>query len=71
MTSTVSPQVRMANDIAVQFQHLPADRAAKSIADHVRTFWEPRMKVELQRLSKEAPSSFDPLALEAARLLAS
>jgi formate dehydrogenase subunit delta len=71
MTSTMSPQVRMANDIAVQFQHLPVDQAAKSIANHIRMFWDPRMQAELQRLSKEAPSSFDPLALEAARLLAS
>ncbi|MFF5990974.1 formate dehydrogenase subunit delta [Prauserella flavalba] len=67
MTSTISPQVRMANDIAVQFRHLPLEEAAKAIANHIRMFWDPRMKSELRRLVEEDPTSFDPVALTAAK----
>ncbi|MBK1784968.1 formate dehydrogenase subunit delta [Prauserella cavernicola] len=69
MTSTISPQVRMANDIAVQFEHKDADEAAEEIAAHIRMFWDPRMKSELLRLAGSEPSSFEPTALAAARRL--
>ncbi|PXY31317.1 formate dehydrogenase subunit delta [Prauserella muralis] len=69
MTSTLSPQIRMANDIAVQFHHLPADEAVEAITKHIRMFWDPRMKAELQRLATEDSGSFDPLALAAAKQL--
>lgn len=65
----VSPQVRMANEIAVQFVHRPQDEAAATIAAHIRSFWEPRMKEELRRLITTEAESFHPLALAAARLL--
>ncbi|GAB2977240.1 formate dehydrogenase subunit delta [Amycolatopsis acidiphila] len=64
-----SPQTRMANEIAVQFRHQPADKAATAIAAHIRQFWDPRMRADLLHRAATAPASFDPLALAAARLL--
>lgn len=59
----------MAADIAVQFRHLPPEQAAASIANHIRMFWDPRMKAELRELAENDPDTLDPLALAAARLL--
>lgn len=69
MTTTTSPQVRMINDIAEQFGHVPPEQAAKEIAQHVTKFWDPRMKTDLRKRAANEPDSFDPLALAAARLL--
>ncbi|MDI2027155.1 formate dehydrogenase subunit delta [Saccharopolyspora sp. TS4A08] len=69
MSDDVSPQVRMANDIAIQFAHLPPRQAAREVAHHIRMFWDPRMRTELDQLVDTPPQDLDPLALEAARLL--
>ncbi|TDD81642.1 formate dehydrogenase [Saccharopolyspora karakumensis] len=71
MSAEVSPQVRMANDIAIQFAHLPPGQAAREVAHHIKMFWDPRMRAELDRLADSPPQDMDPLALEAARLLRS
>jgi formate dehydrogenase subunit delta len=42
--TTVSPEIRLAGDIAVQFHHRPAEEAATAIAEHIRQFWDPRMR---------------------------
>lgn len=65
----MSPQVRLANEIAVQFQHQAPDAAAAAIAEHIRAFWDPRMRAELMRRVESEPEMLDPLALAAARLL--
>jgi formate dehydrogenase subunit delta len=67
----MSPQVRMINDIAVQFQHQEPDTAAAAIAEHIRAFWDPRMRAELMRRVESEPEVLDPLALAATRLLTS
>ncbi|ASR38503.1 formate dehydrogenase [Prauserella marina] len=66
---TIAPEIRMINDIAVQFPHQEPGTAATAIAAHVRMFWEPRMRAELRKLSDTEPEAFEPLALAAARLL--
>lgn len=68
--STLSPQVRMANDIAAQFAHQDAEAAAAAIAAHIRSFWTPRMRADFLHHAESEPGSLDPLALAAARLLA-
>lgn len=65
----MSAQVRMINDIARQFQHQAPDPAAAAIAQHVRAFWDPRMRAELMRRVESEPEALDPLALAATRLL--
>lgn len=59
----------MINDIAVQFRHQGLDTAAAAIAEHVRTFWDPRMRAELIRRVDAEPEALDPLALAATLLL--
>jgi formate dehydrogenase subunit delta len=65
-----SPEVRLANEIAVQFHHRAPDDAAAAVAAHIRLFWDPRMRSALLRRAETEPGALDPLALAAARLLA-
>lgn len=63
------PQVRLANEISVQFAHLPADRAAAEIAKHIHSFWDPRMVRELLAHVDAGSPDLDPLAVSAAERL--
>lgn len=68
----VTPEVRMANDIAVQFHHMPADAAAKAVATHIGKFWERRMRERLlTQVDAGDTADLDPAALEAVGLLRS
>ncbi len=66
---TLPPHVRLANEIAVQFTHLPADRAAAEIAGHMRSFWEPRMLRRLLAHVDAGGADLDPVAAAAAERL--
>jgi formate dehydrogenase subunit delta len=61
--------VRMANQIARQFTYLPDDEAAAKVAYHIHAFWEPRMIAGLEAHAAAQPGDFDPVVLEASRLL--
>ncbi len=67
------PHVRLANDVAAQFAHLPADTAAARIAHHLRMFWDPRMRAQLQATVDATvagdTTDLDPLAVAAVHLL--
>lgn len=66
------PHVRLANDIAAQFAHLPPAEAASRVASHLRMFWDPRMRAQLLatvRAGGPAADDLDPLAAAAAELL--
>lgn len=39
--------VRMANDIGKFFRSQGEERGVEGIADHIRKFWEPRMKKQI------------------------
>ncbi|MEV4315908.1 formate dehydrogenase subunit delta [Actinocrispum sp. NPDC049592] len=65
-----NPQVRLANEIAVQFHHRNTKEAAEEIANHIRLFWDPRMRKDLMHNIQTDPASLDPLVLEAAKHLA-
>jgi formate dehydrogenase subunit delta len=69
-TPLVAPEARMGNDIARQFAHLPAAAAAESIARHIETFWDPRMRRDLEALAAAHDDSLDPLLVDAAGRLA-
>jgi|1185.fasta_scaffold468685_2 formate dehydrogenase subunit delta len=70
MTHTISPQVRMANDIALQFQHwTDKEAAATAIANHIKRFWTPRMRADLLNRVATEPQTVDPLAISAAQQL--
>ena len=66
---TLPPHVRLVNEIAVQFAHLPAERAAEEIAKHIRSFWDPRMRRLLLDHVDAGGADLDPLAAAAAAQL--
>ncbi len=39
--------VRMANQIGTFFAHMPPETAQAAIAEHLRKFWDPRMRAQL------------------------
>jgi formate dehydrogenase subunit delta len=66
MTGGTPPHVRLANEIAIQFAHLPFDDGAARVAKHMRDFWEPRMLRALLAHIDAGGADLDPLAAAAA-----
>jgi formate dehydrogenase subunit delta len=69
MADTVPPEQRMANQIAANFRHIPADQAPEAIAGHIRRFWDPRMRNRLFELADTGAGSLDPMVAAATQLL--
>ena len=65
----VKPVVRLINDIAVQFHRMPVDAAGEAIANHIRQFWDPRMRSQLAALEPSEEGDLDERALAAADIL--
>lgn len=61
--------MRLAREIAAQFQHVPADQAAAEVARHIRLFWDPRMRTQLAAQIAEDGADGDPLVVAAVALL--
>lgn len=61
--------VRMANQIASFFRVQPEAEAVAATADHIRKFWDPRMRRDLTAHLKAGGAGLDPLALAAAQSL--
>ena len=73
MSSAASPEdklVRMANQIGQFFKSQPHDEALAGIADHLRSFWTPKMRRQIAYLAAAGGAGLDPLTLEAVRRLA-
>ena len=67
---SVSPIVRMANQIARAFAAQGEQQAIEQTAHHIALFWDPRMRRELDRtLATEAAAGLTPVAAAAARHL--
>ena len=58
--------VRMANQIADFHKPYPHDEAVAGIAEHIRLFWEPRMRSALCRILDAGGEALNPLAVEGA-----
>ena len=55
--------VAMANDIAAFFAVEPdQDSAAEQVANHLKKFWEPRMRNEIRRFVEQGGTGLSPLA---------
>ena len=53
----------MANDIAAFFAIEPdQDSAADQVANHLKKFWEPRMRNEIRRFVEQGGAGLSPLA---------
>ncbi|WP_334127464.1 formate dehydrogenase subunit delta [Sneathiella sp.] len=57
--------VTMANQIAAFFKTQPNTDQARSVANHINDFWEPRMRTKLLQYIAEDGPGLDPLILEA------
>jgi formate dehydrogenase subunit delta len=57
--------VRMANDIGKFFRAQGDERAVAGIADHIKKFWEPRMKKQIFAHLDTGGAGLDPLTLKA------
>ncbi len=66
---TTEDIVRMANQIADFFAAYPHDTAVKETANHIRSFWDPRMRKQLFDLLAAGGQGLKPVALEAGRSL--
>lgn len=60
----------MANQIGRFFAHLGPERAPAAIADHLRKFWDPRMRREIIAHGAAGGAGLDPLAAAAVARLA-
>lgn len=65
MQSSDETLVRMANDIAKFFRAQGEDRAVPGITDHLKKFWEPRMKRAIFAYVDHGGNGLDPLAAKA------
>ena len=60
---------RMANQIATAFQTYPEERAVKETANHIKSFWDPRMRRQLAEIIAKDENALNPIALAAGRKL--
>lgn len=61
--------VYMANQIGRHFATQPRVKASEATADHLRKFWDPRMRSEIKAYLQESGSGLDSSAREAVELL--
>jgi formate dehydrogenase subunit delta len=62
-------EIRLVNKVVLHFGYLPAEQAVTEVADHIRRFWDPRMKRRLFELVDSEAGALEPVALAAAELL--
>ena len=60
---------RMANQIATAFQAYPEEQAIKETANHIKSFWDPRMRKQLAELIARDAGALNPIALAAGKQL--
>jgi formate dehydrogenase subunit delta len=59
----------MANQIGRFFAHQPHEQAVASTAEHLRKFWDPRMRTAILAQPAAAGDKLDPLVREAVERL--
>jgi len=68
---SVATQVRLANDIAAQFHHLPHEEGVTAVLNHIRSFWDRRMRGDLADGVDAGVWEIDRLAVAAMKRLRS
>jgi formate dehydrogenase subunit delta len=61
--------VHMANQIALFFASYPREDAIAGVADHLRKFWEPRMRRQIIGYVERGGAGLHEVALEAVKRL--
>jgi formate dehydrogenase subunit delta len=69
MSHNEPAEMRMVKDIVVNLGYLPTDQVAAAVADHVKRFWDPRMRRRLVELVAAETERVDPVVVAAAALL--
>lgn len=62
--------VYMANQIADFFKSYPEEEAIAGVENHLRQFWDPRMRAQLMKHLEAGGAGLGPISLAASRLLA-
>ena len=57
--------VRMANDISNFFRIRPEEQAVAGTANHIKRFWEPRMRAKMADHLAHGGEGLNPIALKA------
>ena len=67
----MSPEklTNMVNQIGKFFANQPEDKAVANIADHLRKYWEPRMRKAILEHLQDGGAGLDPLARKAVAAL--
>ncbi|CAD7340132.1 formate dehydrogenase subunit delta [Sphingomonadales bacterium 56] len=69
MMSNQARLVYMANQIARNLEGTGHDDAAKAVADHIASFWDPRMRAQISALQEAGDAGLSPAADAAITLL--
>jgi formate dehydrogenase subunit delta len=69
MMSNLDRLVYMANQIARNFEALGQDHAVEATADHIASFWDPRMKAQIFKCHAAGGEPLQPIAHKAVALL--
>jgi len=57
--------IRMANQIAAFFEAYPRAEALEGVASHVKKFWDPRMRKQLDEYIAGGGEGLSPLVISA------
>ncbi len=68
--STTATLVKMANQIGDFFGTQRHIDSAAGVADHIKKFWDPRMRAGIMEHVAHGGAGLNPLVLEALKLLA-
>lgn len=68
---TLDKLVRMANQIATAFKSQQPGRAAEATSDHIRQFWDPRMRTMIADHLRAGGGGLNDIARAAVEQLAS
>ena len=61
--------IYMANQIARNLEGIGHDDAAKAVADHIASFWDPRMRAQIFAIQEAKMADLNPVADAAITLL--
>ena len=65
MSDSDNDLIRMANQIAAFYASYPHDEGIAGVKQHIKDFWEPRMRRAFDALIANGGAGLSPLALEA------
>jgi formate dehydrogenase subunit delta len=69
MMNNINRLVYMANQIARNFTALGTEEAIAATAQHIRDFWDPRMKAQIRSVNETDGDALSPIAHAAIALL--